>query len=302
MDCTPDLWFTGLCSVLGKPIERPCSARRLSLSCASGYSGAMNAMPHSGGARDWRRPLRYAVRVPLAVLMLLLALPAALLQNGWAARRRVHGEPLDQRVVRWWTRTALRMIGIRVRKFGTALPDPAMFVANHCSWLDIVVVHTQRAVCFVAKAEIERWPLFGFLAASAGTIFHRRGSTDSLARVMQVMVERMLAGRSVAVFPEGGAAHGATLKIFHARIFQAALDADAPIQPVALRYSRGGINQPQIAFAPGENFIGNVWRLLGDPPLQAEVHFLAPLERRDGGRKQLAQNARAQIAQALDAA
>lgn len=262
----------------------------------------MTAPLQSDHKPDWRRPVRYAVRIPLVILMLLVALPLALLQNPWVARHRVHGEPLDQRIVRWWTRHVLRMIGIRVEAYGTPLADPVMFVANHCSWLDIVVMHTRRAVCFVAKAEIERWPLFGFLAASAGTIFHRRGSTDSLARVMRIMVERMHAGRSVAVFPEGGAAHGATLKTFHARIFQAALDADAPIQPVALRYSRNGINQPQIAFAPGENFMGNVWRLLGDPPLQAEVHFLAPLQDRDAGRKQLAQDARAQIAGALDAA
>ncbi|MDN5924753.1 MAG: 1-acyl-sn-glycerol-3-phosphate acyltransferase, partial [Xanthomonadales bacterium] len=70
----------------------------------------------------------------------------------------------------------------------------------------------------------------------------------------------------------------------------------------ALRYSRAGISQAQIAFAPGETFVGNGWRLLGDPPLQAEVHFLRALENRDSGRKVLAQDARAQIAAALDAA
>ncbi|MDN5924066.1 MAG: 1-acyl-sn-glycerol-3-phosphate acyltransferase, partial [Xanthomonadales bacterium] len=193
----------------------------------------MNALSHLVGRRDWRRPLRYALRIPLVLLMLLVALPLALAQNPWVARWRVHGEPMDQRLVRWWTHHVLRMIGIRVQAAGAPLGDPVMFVANHCSWLDIVVVHTQRAVCFVAKAEIERWPLFGFLAASAGTIFHRRGKSDSLARVMQVIVARLRAGRSVAVFPEGGAAHGANLKTFHARIFQAGVDADVPIQPMA---------------------------------------------------------------------
>lgn len=262
----------------------------------------MNAVPQALEDSAWRRPLRYAWRLPLVFLMLLVAIPVALSQNPWMARWRVRGVPLDQCMVRWWARTVLGMIGIRVRPAGSSLDDPAMFVANHCSWLDIVVVHTQRAVCFVAKAEIQRWPLVGFLAASAGTIFHRRGSNDSLARVMQVMVERLQAGRSVAVFPEGGASHGSNLKTFHARIFQAALDANAPIQPIALRYSRDGISQPQIAFAPGERFAGNVWRLLGEPPLQAEVHFLAPLTHRDGGRKQLAQDARSQIAEALEAA
>ncbi|KLD73022.1 acetyltransferase, partial [Xanthomonas hyacinthi DSM 19077] len=67
------------------------------------------------------------------------------------------------------------------------------------------------------------------MAARGGTIFHRRGSNHSLASVMAVMVERLRAGRAVAVFPEGGTGHNGVLRIFHARIFQAALDAEVPV-------------------------------------------------------------------------
>ena len=91
---------------------------------------------------------------------------------------------------------------------------------------------------FVAKSEIARWPFVGWLAARAGTIFHQRGSTDSLAAVMARVVERLREGMAVGVFPEGGSGHGDAVGTFHARIFQTALDANVPVQPVALRYGR----------------------------------------------------------------
>ena len=139
-----------------------------------------------------------------------------------------------------------------------------LFVANHTSWIDIELLHSQRAACFVAKAEIARWPLVGWMAATGGTIFHRRGSNHSLASVMAVMVERLRGGRSVAVFPEGGTGYNGVLKVFHARIFQAALDAEVPVQPVALRFARNGRRVIDAGFREHESFMGNFLRLLGE--------------------------------------
>jgi 1-acyl-sn-glycerol-3-phosphate acyltransferase len=194
----------------------------------------------------------------------------------------------------------MRIFGMRAVRVGQPLADPVLFVANHTSWIDIELLHSQRAACFVAKAEIAGWPLVGWLAANGGTIFHRRGSNHSLAAVMQEMVRRLRAGRSVAVFPEGGTGDGITLRIFHARIFQAALDAEASVQPVALRYARHGRRVADVAFRRGEGFLGNVVRLLGEPPLDAEVHFLVPVPPATDGRRRMADNARTQIARALD--
>jgi 1-acyl-sn-glycerol-3-phosphate acyltransferase len=260
--------------------------------------GCMSATSATSN-RDPLRPLRYVYRVPLLFLHVLLAVPLALCTQNTLFARMGGADPLDQRMVRWWTTVLLRIFGLRVRRYGQPLPDPVMFVANHVSWLDIELVHTQRAVCFVAKAEIARWPLIGWLASRGGTIFHRRGSNDSLARVMAVMVERLRAGRAVAAFPEGGTGNARELRTFHARIFQAALDADAPLQPVALRYSRDGDAWPGVAFAPGESFFANAWRRAGEPTLDAEVHFLEPLSERDSGRKRLAEQARTRIGAAL---
>jgi 1-acyl-sn-glycerol-3-phosphate acyltransferase len=178
-------------------------------------------------------------------------------------------EPFAHHVIRWWSTTLMRVCGLRSVRFGQPLQDPVLFVANHTSWIDIELLHSQRAACFVAKAEIAHWPLVGWMAATGGTIFHRRGNNHSLAAVMQVMVERLKEGRSVAVFPEGGTGHNGVLKVFHARIFQTALDANVPVQPVALRFARHGKRLIDAGFREQENFMQNFIRLLGSPSMDA---------------------------------
>lgn len=256
-------------------------------------------------ARDRRRLLRYGVRVPQLVLHILIApLLAVVVALLPAHSAPVAGhEPLAHRIVRWWSARLLRIFGMQVRRGGEPLADPVLFVANHVSWLDIELLHTQRAACFVAKAEIAGWPLVGWLAARAGTLFHRRGSTHSLGAVMAVMVERLRQGRAVAVFPEGGIDHASgtyRVRTFHARIFQAGIDAGVPVQPVALAYRRDGALWDDATFRPGESFLGNFLRLLGESGLQAEVTFLAPVVASGDGRRRLAEAARDAIATHLE--
>jgi 1-acyl-sn-glycerol-3-phosphate acyltransferase len=152
---------------------------------------------------------------------------------------------------------------------------------------------------FVAKAEIERWPLVGWLATRAGTIYHRRGSTHSLGAVMQSVVARLNQGMSVGVFPEGGTGAGNGVRTFHARIFQVATDANVPVQPVALCYGKNGKMDLRVPFGTKESFFANFLRILGGRGMDAEVHFLEPVVLNDGGRRQIAEAARARIAAAL---
>ena len=252
---------------------------------------------------DLWRPLRYLYRLPLLVLHVLVAILVCTMLmvlgvGGDPVASKGH-EPLAHKMTRWWSRGLLRICGFRTRRVGTPQADPALFVCNHTSWLDIELMYTQRAVCFVAKAEIARWPLVGWMAATGGTIFHRRGNNHSLAAVMQEMTRRMRGGRSVAVFPEGGTSFGADMRVFHARIFQAGLDAEVPVQPVALRYVRNGRRWLDVAFRPGESFLANVVRLLGEPGGDAEVHFLDVVPPCKEGRKHMAEKARTSIAAAL---
>ena len=258
-------------------------------------------MPENKSARDWMRPLRYLLRTPPLAVYLLGALPLALLVlNPLGARLSIRGERLDHLMVRVWSRGLVRLFGLRVRCYGTPLPGAVLFVANHHSWLDIGVLHASRMMHFVAKAEIARWPLAGWLASRAGTIYHARGSSHSLNTVMDTVTTHLRNGGAAGVFPEGSTGPSDRVRTFHARIFQTAVDAGVPVQPVALRYGRNGVADHSLPFFEGESFVANLLRVLGGPTQDAETHFLEPLSlEAGGGRRELAERSRAAIADAL---
>ncbi|KAF1686963.1 1-acyl-sn-glycerol-3-phosphate acyltransferase [Pseudoxanthomonas broegbernensis] len=247
------------------------------------------------------RSARYLYRVPLLLLHLLVPLPLTLLCLAPPLGHIRWGpETLGDRAVRAWSAGLMWIFGFRLRRVGTPLPGPVLFVANHVSWIDIEALHSQRMMGFVAKREIAGWPLVGWLAARGQTIFHRRGSADSLNGVLEAMGERLRAGKSVGVFPEGRTRGGEDVGPFHARIFTAAVQAQVPVQPVALRYGAGGAAQTVVAFGPRENFAANFLRLLGEPVRPAEIHFLAPIPPGDvEGRRRIAEQARERIVAAM---
>ncbi|MDR2011725.1 MAG: 1-acyl-sn-glycerol-3-phosphate acyltransferase [Rhodanobacter sp.] len=251
------------------------------------------------GNDPWRVP-RYLLRAPLLVVHGITAgLIAIFILNPFVADIRIGSTTLDKLAVNWWSGGLLRICGFRVRRFGEPLSGAVLYVANHISWLDIVLLQSQRRMNLIAKSEIARWPYIGWLAARSGTIFHRRGSTDSLAAVMSRIVERLRSGKAVGVFPEGGSGRGPRIGTFHARIFQTALDAGVPVQPVALRYGRDGRQDPRVPFGVTEGFFTNFLRIIGGPPLDAEIHFLDPVPAMPDARRRMAEESRARIVRAL---
>ena len=247
------------------------------------------------------RWLRYLYRVPLLAWHVVIDLPLILLLTlaPWG-RIRWQGEPLEYRVIRLWQGGLMRVAGFRLRRHGTPHPGATLFVANHVSWVDIVALHSQRMMGFVAKREIRGWPLVGWLAARGGSIFHQRGNTESLDGVMHAMLRRLHEGRSVGVFPEGRTRDGREVGPFHARIFTAAVQAGVVVQPVALRYGQDGDGQRQIAFRAGENFLQNFLRVLGMPPRTAQVCFLETIQPgSEEGRRRIAELARERIVTAM---
>ena len=253
-------------------------------------------MSATSPAEPLLRALRFLFRLPMLAWHLLVHLPVVMVLM-------VRGGAPAHAAIRWWARGLLRVFGMRVERQGTPLAGGTLFVANHISWIDIIALHSQHMMGFIAKSEIRGWPLVGWLTAQAETIFLRRGNADSLGQVMGEMRERLRAGRAVAAFPEGGTRDGTALGVFHARIFTAAVEADAPVQPVALCYGIGCEAQPIVAFAPRESFMANFVRLLGEPARPARVCFLEPiLHTEHAGRRGIAHTARERVAQAMAAA
>jgi 1-acyl-sn-glycerol-3-phosphate acyltransferase len=136
-----------------------------------------------------------------------------------------------------WSRALLAVLGVRFSLEGDIDARPALLVANHVSWLDVLAMSALRPSVFVCKSEIAAWPALGWLLARADTIFLRRGSAIAASQAAQIATERLKAGLSVAVFPEGTSTCGDEVLPFGAALFQAAVDAACPVQPLALNYS-----------------------------------------------------------------
>lgn len=245
--------------------------------------------------------LRLIIRLPFFLLHLLLGTPITVLSYYPPLRgMRAAGLPLSDVMLRWWARTMCRIFGVRVWASGTFPVGAQLVVANHISWLDVQVLHSLSPMGFVAKSEIEGWPVAGYLARVGETVFHRRGSHDSASDVATAMAERLSMGGKVAIFPEGGILPGPAVKRFHARLFAAAIETGAPVQPVAIRYFLNGRRFDEMTFREGESFGVNVLRLLSQPRRLAEVVILEPLPSLGLARRKLAQQSEDVIRAAFD--
>ena len=135
-----------------------------------------------------------------------------------------------------WSARLLRALGIRLEAELTHAAPGVLLVANHISWLDILVINAVLPAAFVSKEEIRRWPIIGPLAARNDTVFLRRGSRGH-ARIINAEIAELLAqGKHVAVFPEGTTTDGRSLLHFHAALLQPALAAGRPVLPLAISY------------------------------------------------------------------
>jgi 1-acyl-sn-glycerol-3-phosphate acyltransferase len=246
--------------------------------------------------------LRLLYRVPWLLLHILLGLPAIVLCHYPPLKGvRVGNRALQEVMVNWWSGMLCRIFGMRIRVNGAFRPGAQLVVANHISWLDITVMHSIGVMGFVSKAEIKEWPVIGFLASMAGTVYHQRGNHDSASGVAAVMAERLSSGGNVAIFPEGGILRGPGVKRFHGRMFAAAIDTGTPVQPLMLRYLRDGRHDHDMTFRHGENFLANFFRLLRNGRHLVEVALLEPLPSHDRKRRQLAAEAEEAVRLAFDA-
>jgi 1-acyl-sn-glycerol-3-phosphate acyltransferase len=213
----------------------------------------------------------------------------------WNERRR-------RVAVRRWSRRLLAIVRVRLRCQGLprTLPERCLVVLNHVSWLDIFLLDAVHPAVFVAKTEIARWPLFGIIARGIGTVFIERGSRRSAQRTNRHIAETLASGSPVACFPEGTTTYGDSVGRFHGALFQPAIDSDATVLPVALRYLDGdGRLSVAGAYVGEDSLLRSVWTLLAERSLVAELRFLPPRRANGSDRRWFAQRLRSDIARAL---
>lgn len=217
----------------------------------------------------------------LRAVLRMLSLVAHILGGVGTVLLRFPRMPADQQHARVqaWALALLARAGVALQVRGTPPVDgPVLLVSNHISWLDIPVMHAARHCRFISKSDVKGWPVLGRLATAAGTLYIERSSRRDARRMVQTMQQALAAGDVLAVFPEGTTGDGHTLLPFHANLLQAAVEADAAVQPVGLRFIDGttGAVSQAASYVGDESLVGSLWRTLCADGLVAVVHYGAP--------------------------
>ena len=250
---------------------------------------SLTVKPTTSIARTLRF-VRIALHIVSAVATVALVFPFS------HRARRAH-------LVQRWSARLLDILAVRIESIGTppAAAIPAMIVSNHVSWLDIFVLNAVRAVRFVGKSDIRRWPVAGWLCEQGGTLFIDRTRPHQIARINRKMAAALMKGDTFAVFPEGTTSAGNVLLPFHAALLQPALACDARLYPVAIRYTRADGSLCSEADYEGDKSLIDTLRLMvTQPVINVRLEFLAPLACGSQDRRELAQSAAAAIARALN--
>jgi 1-acyl-sn-glycerol-3-phosphate acyltransferase len=141
--------------------------------------------------------------------------------------------------VRLWARACLKILGLKInlhRLSGDLHSTPSLFVSNHQSYLDVVIIASVFPTLFVAKAEVGRWPLFGWLSKLGGTIFVDREDARSGVKCAYRVSRALRDGDDVQVFPEATTGDGSTVLPFNGLFFASAVRSHAPILPLTIKF------------------------------------------------------------------
>ena len=229
---------------------------------------------------DWVGVIRASIALTLLAGWTALLLPIQIV----AVLFRL---PIARVVPALYHRGNCKLIGIDVRRTGAPSVDPpALFVCNHASYLDIVVLSTLLDASFVAKSEVAKWPLFGLLAKLVNTIFVERRPSRSGAHRNE-MRERMEDGRSLILFPEGTSTDGNRVLPFNSTFFAIVEEPiggePIPVQPISLAYTRynnlpmSRRERPYLTWYGDTAMVSHLLRLLTIGRATVEVTFHPPV-------------------------
>jgi 1-acyl-sn-glycerol-3-phosphate acyltransferase len=181
--------------------------------------------------------------------------------------------------IREWSSKALDVMKIRVH-ISMAPPTidvrpTQLLVANHVSWLDVLVIQSIQPSVFIAKSEVRYWPLIGHLAKACGVIFVDRSSPSSAKKMVRDVTVALQSGYRVAGFPEGTSSEGHDVSLFHANLFEAAIDHTTPVMPIALRYTSPETKDLclKAAFVGEIGFMASLHQILTEKSINVGVKY-----------------------------
>ncbi|MFN0318061.1 MAG: lysophospholipid acyltransferase family protein [Burkholderiales bacterium] len=207
----------------------------------------------------------------------------------------------QRRLIEAWSRRLLRILRVRVQTPEIAAFAPRSIVlANHVSWLDIWLLHSVSAVCFVAKAEVRSWPLIGWMAHKSQTLFIQRERRRDTSRINQIVCSALHARETVAIFPEGTTSDGTCVRRFNASLLQPAVEMDAAVHVLAIRYiGSDGLANVEVAYADETTLWQSLQKILAHREVTAELIYLGELEVPGRTRREIAQDAEHRVRHAV---
>lgn len=212
----------------------------------------------------------------------------------------------DQAMIQRWFECFLQKLNIEKRVHGKIVSGNHLMVANHISWIDIIVLHSIYATHFVAKSEIKKWPLVGWLSAKVGTLFVRRGSMTDARKLNEQIAQLLISGHCITLFPEGATSDGTEISKFYPGLFQAALDAqaldsniDIVIQPVVIIYQVNNNHSHHLPYIGDASLWKNFWKVLSLESITVDVHFTSPIHAKNISRKELSEQSYQQMQKIL---
>lgn len=241
------------------------------------------------GVAAAERSVRERVRVALRITVLLLLLPGLPLL----------GVPLpgSTHFQRAYCRLVLRSLGVRIVVSGSPIRNirGVLVVSSHVSWLDVFTIGAVLPGSFVARADMFSGPATGMVARILRIIPIERSSLRRLPDVVDAAARRLRAGQTVVAFPEGTTWCGLASGTFYPAMFQAAIDAGRPVQPLRLSYHHAdGSLSTAPAFVGTDTLPQSVCRVARAPRTVAKVR-VESLELPGGDRRALASRCQAAI-------
>jgi 1-acyl-sn-glycerol-3-phosphate acyltransferase len=217
--------------------------------------------------------------------------------------------PYARRFPQAYHRLMCRISGIRLVCRGTiSTHRPTLFVANHTSYLDIEIMGAAVEGSFVSKAEVSRWPIFGWLAKLQRTIFVERADRAGAARQRDEIRSRLDAGDNLILFPEGTSGDGIHMLPFKSTLFAAAEDERVMVQPISVIFRLldgiplGRFYRPFFAWYGDMTMVPHLWKMMGLGQLTVVMTFHEPVRLKDfGSRKLLSEHCATVIAAGMSA-
>lgn len=220
------------------------------------------------------------------------------------------GSALQKSLPRLFHRILCRLLGFRVVTHGKMTDvRPALLVANHVSWSDIVILSSLGEVSFIAKSEVRGWPIFGAFARLQRSIFVERERRSATAHQANAVATRLAEGDAIVLFAEGTTADGNSMLPFKTSLFGAAQLAIGEsgvgtvlVQPIAIAYTRlhgmpmGRYHRPVAAWVGDTDLVPHLKGILREGAIDVEVSFGEPVPiTATTDRKKLARDIQAEV-------